>query len=102
VERVGTTAEALTFPGEEALWASLVLLLSIPSNHVQSALSDRHGKASAEIASLSIPDEDLHPLKLACHEVPHLFRHGHSPHKSPQHQESRRFAHGTMDECRFN
>jgi len=62
---VGSTAEALTFPGEEALWACLALSLSIGSNQLQSALSDRHGKGSAETASLSIPDDDLHPLKLA-------------------------------------
>ena len=56
---VGSTAEPVKFLGEEALWAFLALSLSIGSNHVQSALSDLHSKGSAEIASLSIPDDDF-------------------------------------------
>jgi hypothetical protein len=61
---VGSTAEPVKFLGEEALWAFLALSLSIGSDHVQTALSDLHGKGSAEIASLSIPDDDLRRLKL--------------------------------------
>lgn len=61
---VGSTAEPIKFLGEEALWAFLALSLSIGTGHVQSALSELHGKGSAEIASLNIPDDDLRRLKL--------------------------------------
>jgi hypothetical protein len=60
----GSAAEPIKFLGEEALWAFLALSLAIGSNHVQTALSDLHGKGSAEIGSLSIPDVDLRRLKL--------------------------------------